>query len=91
MLPLLSLFSGAGVTSGLFCLGNKNIINQVTKNIDEARELLEKFGKSLELTEVVAKNVIRFVMKHVYNDKPCRILSSCLETNGEKVYAMPAG
>ena len=52
----------------------------VRKNIDEAKELLENFGKSLAMTEDCFKSVILFVIRFTYNDRKSSSLavSRCL-------------
>ena len=55
--------------SGFFGRGKKSVIKNVRKNIDEAKELLENFGKSLTMTEDCFKSVILFVIRFIYNDR----------------------
>ena len=66
--------------SGFFGRGKKAVIKNVRKNIDEAKELLENFGKSLTMTEDCFKSVILFVIRFIYNDRKSSSLaeSRCL-------------
>ena len=66
--------------SGFFGRGKKAVIKNVRKNIDEAKELLENFSKSLTMTEDCFKSVILFVIRFIYNDRKSSSLaeSRCL-------------
>ena len=50
------------------------------KNIEQARLLLEDFGESLDINEIVYAKVTLFVLRYVYNDKKSKTLaeSRCL-------------
>ena len=63
------VLTGADTTSGFFERGKKAVIKNVRKNIDEAKELLENFGKSLTMTEDCFKSVVLFIIRFIYNDR----------------------
>ena len=61
--------------SGFFGRGKKAIIKNVRNNIDEAKKLLENFGKFLTMTEDCFKSVILFVIRFIYNGRRCSSLA----------------
>ena len=69
------VLTGADATSAFFGKGKISVIKQVVKNIDEIIDLLGDFGKTLQLTEPVVRNVIMFVIRYVYNDKKSSTLA----------------
>ena len=62
------VLTGADTTSGFFGRGKKAVLKNVHKNIHKAKELLETFGKSLNISEECYKDVILFIIRFVYND-----------------------
>ena len=57
------VLTGADTTSGFFGRGKKAVIKNPLKNIDEAKELLENFGKYLTMTQDCFKSAILFVIR----------------------------
>ena len=57
------ILTGADATSGFFGKGKQAVIKNAIKDIKETKELLGNFGKTLELTDDVIKNVIMFVIR----------------------------
>ena len=69
ILVKIHVLRGADTTSGFFGRRKKAVIKNVCKNIDEAKELLKNFGKSLTMTEDCFKSVTFFVIRFIYNDR----------------------
>ena len=75
------VLTGAHTTSDFSGRGKKAFIKNVRQNINEAKELLENFGKSLIMTEDCYKSVNLFVIRFVYNDrKSLSLAESCCPT-----------
>ena len=53
----------------------ETVINNVVKNIDQARLPLEEFGKTLNINEIVYAKVTLFVLRYIYNDKKSKTLA----------------
>ena len=72
------VLTGADTTSGFFGRREKAVIKNVRKNIDEAKELLENFGKSSTMTKDCFKSVILFIVRSIYNDRKSLSLTELL-------------
>ena len=66
LIPL-HLITGGDHTSGFYGVGKKTVARRV-KQFPEARELLAGCGADIELTESVANNLVKFVIRYVYAD-----------------------
>ena len=65
----LHVLTGSNSTSGFFGRGKNAVVENVLKNIEDAKLLLDDLGKSLTMPEAVYKKIILFVLRYVYNDK----------------------
>ena len=71
----LHVLTGSDVTSGFFGRGKKAVINNVLKNIAQAKFMLEELGESLNINEIVYAKVTLFILRFIYNDKKSKTLA----------------